>query len=112
MHAMSGDSPYGGPMEDTVSKTPMKEYPQFTVLLKDFPQAREWKVGGKYYIMAEVVQTELEEKESVTNGKPRSLGTARFSIRAIGAMEGGEKRATLKGKQMTSDGYIPEAPAH
>jgi hypothetical protein len=27
-------------------------------------------------------------------------------------MGGGEKRATLKGKQMTSDGYIPEAPAH
>ena len=41
-----------------------KMYPSFHLPIKDIPQAKNWKIGGKYKLELEVVQTAMHFDET------------------------------------------------
>lgn len=77
-----------------------KEFPHVTFSVKDIPEIKDWKVGGKYKLEIAVEQVSAEKNRFGFNEKQPL--TATFKVVAVKALEASNPKKELP----SSDGKV------
>lgn len=72
-------------IKNVLAKAP-RQQPTLNLSIKDLPDIKDWKVGGKYTIQLEVEQTSAEKGDSYYDDSDKEL-RARFKVLKAKACE-------------------------